>query len=554
MSNPDYSTLYTFLPISKALPDCPYEILDTVMMLMPETAGVAAAYAVAGKTGKIPLMSDGATLPRSPLHDLTPMPCDPWADPNDYENPSSICDDAPPPAEPPTSPQSPLRPAEDRPMPNTVSFNGCVMNTDDNYPSGRITVEETQWGSGAREGVADVRIEVLGPNGQRVIAYTNRYGCFKATGAIRGYKIPRPFAPPSLLPVILNVIFKSDRKEIRGLNRTVPYQYTKPLLHIWGNIADRMNNADVHYDRQTGIDDEGTKQYVAATVNNALYDFDEYAAQDGILPPPDNIKILVTCFAEAASAPMLHDLKSRNVWDAAAIGNYLNTRVGGLGGILAPSAPDIIIGYKYDGTSSADFATDKIKETAYHEFAHASHYRKTTTEMWIENIRFIANYGVGSGNIYGNAGDPGVERTDLIEMWGYFMGREYAHRRYGPNAHSPITSFFTNPGAPTFENSWYAAGENGGTNRRLFDWVHIPSYFLNDILDNNMYNTQRSLVENPSVAIDSISNFKIASIYGFLDGSTTSPTILMNKLADQIPSNDGNNIANFNLLRSYYGY
>src|SRR5690606_17049011 len=27
ISHPDYSTLYTFLPVSKALPDCPFEIL-----------------------------------------------------------------------------------------------------------------------------------------------------------------------------------------------------------------------------------------------------------------------------------------------------------------------------------------------------------------------------------------------------------------------------------------------------------------------------------------------------------------------------------------------
>jgi hypothetical protein len=45
------------------------------------------------------------------------------------------------------------------------------------------------------------------------------------------------------------------------------------------------------------------------------------------------------------------------------------------------------------------------------------------------------------------------ELTGLIEMWGYFMGREYAHRRYGSNAHSLCAS-------PNFANSWYAVGVN----------------------------------------------------------------------------------------------
>ncbi|WP_176954555.1 hypothetical protein [Niabella drilacis] len=83
----------------------------------------------------------------------------------------------------------------------------------------------------------------------------------------------------------------------------------------------------------------------------------------------------------------------------------------------------------------------------------------------------------------------GVERTDLIEMWGYFMVREYAHRRYGLNAHSAITEYFTNPGAPTFLNSWYAVAENRGDHLdKRFEANHIPACFLHDIIDNNTCN------------------------------------------------------------------
>ncbi|SDE26471.1 hypothetical protein, partial [Niabella drilacis] len=371
------------------------------------------------------------------------------------------------------------------------------------------------------------------------------------------------FRPPvgPRLPVIMNVIFESDRKEIRGYNDLANLgQYNLPLKHIYGNISYSMNNANISYERNTDDQDNDAKYYVAATVNNALYEFDENAAADGILPPPYGIQILVHRFAGDGAAPMFAQMSGTYPVQMGTIKSFFIGAAGIATGVfygdpvtvsaiatnIASKAPDVAIGYHWDADH---FATDRIKEVAYHEFAHASHYRIADFNMWFDNIEFTVSH-----NGYGNAGDPGVEKTDLIEMWAYFLGREYAHRRYGPNAHSAIPEYFTNPGAPTFLNSWYAAGEHGGTNRRLFDWGHIPSYFLNDLLDSNIYNDQHSLIENPSVIIDSISNYKIATIYSFLDGSTTSPAILMSKLSNQLPAGLGNNIANFNLLRSYYGY
>ncbi|ODT35932.1 MAG: hypothetical protein ABS67_00095 [Niabella sp. SCN 42-15] len=139
-------------------------------------------------------------------------------------------------------------------------------------------------------------------------------------------------------------------------------------------------------------------------------------------------------------------------------------------------------------------------------------------------------------------------------MWGYFMGREYAHRRYGPNAHSPIIEFF-NPATPiNFLNSWYAAGENRGQQPdHRFDWEHIPACFLHDLIDDDAYNrdTTRNLNEANLVA-DTISGYNINTIYNYLDGSTSNPAILMDKLRNNLPG--GNTIEHFDLLRSSYGY
>lgn len=336
VSNPDYSTLYTFLPIYKLLPNCPYEILDSVRLMNPESELAMMAYKAAGK--ETLFTPDGYDIPQEPV-------CDPWEDCPPEEDP-------PPPPPPPPPPV--LNPADPRPVPATVSFNSCSMNTDDNYPSGRITVEETQWGNGSvvYEGVADIKIEILGPNGQRVVAQTNRFGCFKANGAIRGFKLPFGVR----LPVVMNVIFESSRKEIRGYNDAANLaQYSQPLKHIYGSIVNTMNNANVSYERNTNDQDNDCKYYVAATVNNALYEFDEYAVQDGILPPPNNLKILVHRYSEAGATPMFNVMKNTHPLEYATISGFFTATVGPfaslitgdlvtgslIAGNIAHNAPDV---------------------------------------------------------------------------------------------------------------------------------------------------------------------------------------------------------------------
>ena len=294
----------------------------------------------------------------------------------------------------------------------------------------------------------------------------------------------------------------------------------------------------------TRSDHNDTKFFIAATVNNALYDYDEYAAADGLLTPKQGIKIMVTSFAKNASTPMLSDI-GVSAFSNGDFEKYFFNILNGTGGLAVPliqQAPDLIYGYQWN---SNQFYTDQIKETAYHEFAHASHYAKVGQQFWKENIRFVVDH-----KGYGNAGDPGVERTDLIEMWAYFMGREYAHKRYGANAHSLRFS-------PNFTNSWYAYNENRYwpvDNASIFESGHIPAGFLHDICDDNTYNIPRGLDEHTLITSDEISGYQLSTIYNQLDGSTTSANTLIDKLATQLPPGINNTIANFNTLRNLYGY
>jgi hypothetical protein len=170
-------------------------------------------------------------------------------------------------------------------------------------------------------------------------------------------------------------------------------------------------------------------------------------------------------------------------------------------------------------------------------------------QLWHDNIKYVTAH-----NGYGNVGDNGVERTDLIEMWGYFIEREYAHKRYGPNHHSPLIAY-SYPTTATFANSWYAWNENSGFYYSLFEFGHIPAAFLHDIIDNNGYNRSNGLFDDSTLIMtDNISGYTISSIYNLLDANTTSAASLINKLEAHLPAGINNTSVNFLMLKTHYGY
>lgn len=143
-----------------------------------------------------------------------------------------------------------------------------------------------------------------------------------------------------------------------------------------------------------------------------------------------------------------------------------------------------------------------------------------------------------------------------IEMWGYFIGMEYAHRRYGPLNHSQILRYFNTQSADTtrFINSWYAANENrGDMPDERFESDHIPACFLHDLMDDNGYNqNQVPILEESSGVVDRISGYSIGTIFNNMGSSTTSAADLINRLRNHIPP--ANTIADYDSLKLSYGY
>jgi hypothetical protein len=545
--------VYTLLPAGKQIPIASFELLDEIYLLDLRSVVAKKAFELVGETEIYPGDPEGdETIPapllsyNNTMREHLNVSEQNW----DIRFPSPEEPVGPPPTPPSTGP------ADNVGTPGTVnSACNCSLNSDYREPSGCIKVEETQFFNGevVFEGVNDVMADFIGPHFQRLSPHTNANGCFKDGRKIR-------YKPLGItLPVAFSVILVSGKKTIKAVKEGNMFEFAFPTTHVIGNVASiGLNNCNVTYLRDWNISHNETKYYSAATFNNALYNFDDYAGADGLNTTHNNLQILIhrfpgnnNQFLGSGAAPMLNKMQMSGSAQAITIGTFLTATVGGIAGIapnpVATFVADVYFCYNRGGAAE-DYTTDQIKELAYHEYAHVIHYKKVGNPMWEANIQFVVNH-LG----YGNSGNNGSGRCALIESWAYYLGREYAHRRYGPNRHSRPTN-------QNFQNSWYRLNEVTS-----FD-NYFPSGFLHDLRDDNAYNTTNglfvqvlinfNLVNVPldeTIGItDNCRGYTNSMIYDKMGNTTNTITGLIDRLDDNLPT--GTTQANYDLLRQSYGY
>lgn len=236
------------------------------------------------------------------------------------------------------------------------------------------------------------------------------------------------------------VRFKNARAKIRGILDPNIWGYSIAATDYVGEFnGPQFNNISVVYNIGGGIGSPSLMFWHAATANNALWDYYQYASADGVMLPPSDLKVLLTNtggFGRAA-APMLD--KTGFAWQAMfAPIIFLAVYVGPsalaatpLSAYFAAFAPDVIYNY---GTPI--LFSDRVKEVFYHEFAHASHYAGLPAgerdNYWNANVAYVlTNEYLNNNSPYGTRGTPGSQRCAVIEMWGFHLGPHYADRKYG---------------------------------------------------------------------------------------------------------------------------
>jgi len=152
--------------------------------------------------------------------------------------------------------------------------------------------------------------------------------------------------------------------------------------------------------------------------------------------------------------------------------------------------PGVLPGVVYNYGDENNEASDDIKETFYHEFAHASHFvGLNNNSYWESNINYVSGNATSDNNPpYGSRGTPGFERCAIIEMWGAHLEPQYANRKYGlfhSRTTSPIQSFRE-------ETRWQYKKESfvpdflGSSDPD--SW--IPDGLCLDLIDDNVLNPQ----------------------------------------------------------------
>jgi hypothetical protein len=217
---------------------------------------------------------------------------------------------------------------------------------------------------------------------------------------------------------------------------------------------------------------------------------------------------------------------------------------GGIGALLAVFGRinvDMAIDYH---TNLANFTSDWLKETVYHEMSHASHYSKVGTSWYTQFVNAelaeIVAHPSGSLNPYGDGNSPSYSPIIALgEGWAYHMGHFLADQRYGVNG--------TRASEQTDANGFGIFFNPTGTNHTHIDVLEnydpnlatdpfrwIPKGLMEDMIDVN---------NEVFPVIDNINGFTVTQLFNGLQNDVTSLQQYKARLITQNP----NTLANPNL-------
>jgi hypothetical protein len=238
-------------------------------------------------------------------------------------------------------------------------------------------------------------------------------------------------------------------------------------------------------------------------INNALHEFHDFAAAEGIAAPP-SLNILVNGKQTRGFASMLRQMGESDFLDAVSSG-FINADTGNdlvnvlrfAGGLLGRVVTDLTFPISYpamrtyvgDVTIGADFFnSDEIKRLAYHELGHTSHFQTAGEDYWQDVIRSVVKVG-GHGNEFG----PDADFISLFESWPEHLALSILAERYGGAA------LFNLPSSGDLFLSWNDRLEfihNESAN-------HVAIGVYNDLIDprRGVNGLERTFDENVNAAV-----------------------------------------------------
>ncbi|MFQ5447924.1 MAG: hypothetical protein ACE5FF_13430, partial [Saprospiraceae bacterium] len=344
-------TLYTVVEPDFVFPNIQYEILERVILTPYYSVLTAEAFRVTGNeyddTGWESVICF-EECPAWPCCIFEPLACE------------SPCEN------PPCTPESPNWPEclgiDPPPPPTTTNECGCPIPNDPKIPAGCVRVEDTQFAPN-HPGVRHLRVIVKDGFLQRIKTETDDNGCWR-TNKRHGGRVK------------VKIKFKNDKAKVRAIRKWLNvWQYGVILTHKEVKHDPPYNQWSTLFSQDA--DDESKKRalWYAATGNNAVFEYCDFAQPDGITLPPETLDILLTkASGGTAAAPMFDEMTANPLIFAggllgmeglAALVGILNPTsvpIQSIMAVLAPYlviwAPDIVYNHGGQGLETSDDVKD----------------------------------------------------------------------------------------------------------------------------------------------------------------------------------------------------
>jgi len=420
--------------------------------------------------------------------------------------------------------------------PNPGGGGGGPSNSD-RVPRGKIEVQEFISCGSAPTNVAVRNARVVCKRWFKIERiYTNNQGQFFSTKHF-------------LNRVKVIVKSKNNHGSIRKIRGIRIWQTLFPVRERIG-IFDRGEMAAIaHVFERPSTDGRLLPQWVAFTTHNSLMEFRDYATQLGFAHPPDKMKILLSnwgSFEQRGTAPMLNKCGASLTTEISTA--YISAAIpfGMLVNILSRQV-DVVIGYKRNDGNYCNLSSADVKEVAYHELGHASHYAQVGCDFWNQYrasiIRELSKVLQPENHPYGDGNDPFTAPIiALSEMWGYHIEYLLTDRYFGlsvPWARMQDDSYYSINGL----GAYLVALESFKPN--LITDVHrwIPNGLPYDLFDSGN--------EAVSGLRDNVSGYTTQQCFSALQSDVRSVPAFRNRLLSQ---NGNNQLNQVNILFQDYNY
>jgi hypothetical protein len=321
---------------------------------------------------------------------------------------------------------------------------------------------------------------------------------------------------------------------------------------FWKPVNAGANNAELPF-------------WVATTTHNSNIEFRDYSGEFGLAQPPSDLRIIISNwgggFSGTGSAPMFnkchgamatyfanHFIMSQSFL----VAGDLNTLVASL-----VNRVDVIINYQ---APLADYncrlTSTWMKELAYHELGHASHYAQAGCDFWkayrTAITTEISKTNQSNFHPYGTGNDGSTAPVIAIgEMWGNHCQYVYSNRHYG-NGGTAAANFTARMQGIEYQNiggglnAHLNAIENHNPNANVI-WTWIPEGLPYDLFDN----ANDNITIGNTRPIDNVLGYTNQQCFNALQSDVRSIPAFRDRL---LQLNGNNQQAQINQLLQSYGY